>query len=260
MTSGLGSAPSVPAVDEGREPTLVPVLASLYGDETWVIAAGLFNNGISIWCHQPRDTPRQLGSPNFTASLSDDAGTRYSPAGGSGAQDCSRHARYRYDFTPRPPAEADTIRLHGRFNNTGQQGALDFPLGQSALRLPKEIRTSLGEGNRPRFVTPCRLVINPDGSHPVHIFGVEAWTEETALWATWNSEKGVRYVLSAGGSRHPLGNAVWNTPPGVSAARIELPFGLEQGTDPLEITIRLRGTPVIEASSTLVLGDLPGLT
>jgi hypothetical protein len=246
-------------VDESQAPTLVPVLASLYGDETWVIAAGIFNNGISLWCHQPHDTPRQLGSPNFTASLSDDTGTSYSPAGGSGAQDCSRHARYRYDFTPRPPAHAKTMRLQGRFNKTGQEGSLEFPVAQSALRVPEEIATSFGAGNRPRFVTSSRLVINPDGRHPVRIFGLEAWTEETALWAIWNSEKGVRYVLSTGGCRNPLGNSVNNTPPGVSAARIELPFALTPDVDRLEIMVRLRGTPGVEATGALLVSDLPGL-
>ena len=235
----------------------MPVLASLYADETWVIAAGLFNNGISLYCHQPHDTPRKLMSPNFEAFLSDDIGTSYSPAGGSG-QDFAGHARYRFDFTPRPPAEANTIGLLGRFNDTGQEVALEFPVAESALRVPEEIKT-LGEGNRLRFVTPCRLVINPDGRHPVHIFGLEAWTEETALWAIWNSERGVRYVLWAGGSRYPLGGGVWNTPPGVSAARIELPFTLSPGANRLEIMVRLRGTPGVEATGRLLISDISGL-
>lgn len=122
--------------------------------------------------------------------------------------------------------------------------------------MPDDLVTSFGvEENRPRLVMPLRLVVDPDGSHPVNIFGLEVWTRETVLWVRWNSEKGARYVLAAGGAQWPMGNQFTNTPPGVSAARIQLPVVLRPGAKRLEVSVRLRGRPGAQAEGQLLLEE-----
>lgn len=73
------------------------------------------------------------------------------------------------------------------------------------------------------------------------------------LWVRWNSEKGARYVLAAGGARWPMGHQFTNTPPGVSAARIHLPFALPADPKRLEVSVRLRGRPGAHAEGQLLI-------
>lgn len=236
----------------GGDPALVPVLALFQGDETWLVAAGVFDGGITLWCHRPRFRAPRLAAPGFGLSLIDDVGTPYAPTGGGGGMEGKGQEVYGFDFAPRPPAAAARITALGQFD-TGLAISVTFALAGSP-RVPDDLVTSFGvEENRPRLVIPVRLVVDPDGSHPVHIFGLEAWTRETVLWVRWNSEKGARYVLAAGGVRWPMGNQFTNTPPGVSAARIQLPFVLPANATRLPVSVRLRGRPGAQAEGQLLL-------
>ena len=229
-------------------------MAPLVGDDAWVVSAGLVDDGITLWCQRPHWREPRLAAPSFESTLSDDAGTDYAFTGGSmaiwgdeGPELC------RLDFAPRPPEHVISVRLHGRFS-IGAEVNVDFPVAFAPIAATEEMRAAFGEDStRPRRAIPCRAVVDPDGAHPVCIFGVETWTRETVIWAQWHNAKGARYVLFAGGCRWPLGNGFYNTPPGVSADRIQLPFVLSDEADSLEVKIRLRGNPGFESTSTVSL-------
>lgn len=233
---------------------LIAVMAPLTEYETWIVTAALVDDGISLWCHRPSVAAPRLTDLELT--LTDDVGTTYrARGGGSGGEPPYPHESRQSDFAPRPPAHATTLRVSASAG--GDLGpALAFALGPGPARrhAPQALAAAFGmQTNRPRFVTSCELAIDPDGRHPVSIFGLEAWTEETALWAIWNSERGARYVLLAGGCRHPLGGTLQITPPGVSAARIRLPFVVDDDAERLAVRIRLRGTPGRESTASLEL-------
>lgn len=227
-------------------------MAPLAGDPTWVVSAALVNDGITVWCHQSGPTPCTLGAPRFVASVTDEVGTAYRSTGGGGGG-IMEQLGYQFDFRPRPPPDARIIRFAGRLDG-GPEVHVEFALTSATRHAPGGLRAAFAtSADLPRFVAPCRLVVDPDGTHPVHLFGIEAWTRHTVLWAVWKSERGARYVLFAGGCRHPMGHNLGNTPPGLSAARIHLPFVLPDGAESLDVTIRLRGEPGHESTGAIPL-------
>lgn len=98
------------------DPALVPVLALFQGDETWLVAAGVFDGGITLWCHRPQLRAPRLTAPGFALSLIDDLETRYAATGGGGGMEGRGQEVYRFDFAPRPPPGADRITALGQFD------------------------------------------------------------------------------------------------------------------------------------------------
>lgn len=225
------------------EPQLIPVVAPLDGHDALVIAAGVVADGIVVVCQRPVDTPPRLVAPGCRASLSDDGGTGYSTAGANGGMDGTGQESNRFDFRPSPPAATAWMTFSCTFES-GLEASVRFPLAPSTIRSPAAI-------DRPWMVMPCDVVIDPDGEHPVRVFGLEAWMRHTVVWAVWRSERGSRYVLSAGGCGSRLGGEFTHTPPGVSAARIPLPFAVSEDADHLDIAVRLGGRPGAEATARL---------